>query len=67
MTWLEQGVPQRERTSAPTRLVAALAARISSPDGEIPGLAVTRPSLEDTYLRLIGATPPGPGTPEDTP
>jgi ABC-2 type transport system ATP-binding protein len=47
--------------------VAALAARAAGPDGEIPGLTVTRPSLEDTYLRLIGAAPPGPDTPEDTP
>ena len=46
------------------REVAALAARVAGPDGEIPGLTVTRPSLEDTYLRLIGATPNGPGTPE---
>jgi ABC-2 type transport system ATP-binding protein len=38
---------------------------MGGPDGEIPGLTVTRPSLEDTYLRLIGATPPGP--PEDIP
>ena len=67
VSWLEQGVPHRERTSAPARLVAVLAARMGAPDGEIPGLAITRPSLEDTYLRLIGATPPGPGTPEDTP
>ncbi len=47
--------------------MAALAARAGAPDGEIPGLTVTRPSLEDTYLRLIGATPDRTGTPEDTP
>jgi ABC-2 type transport system ATP-binding protein len=35
-------------------VVAALAARF---DGEIPGLAVTRPSLEDVYLELIGGQP----------
>jgi ABC-2 type transport system ATP-binding protein len=23
--------------------------------GEVPGLTVTRPSLEDVYLRMIGA------------
>jgi len=34
--------------------VAELAARF---DGEIPSLVVTRPSLEDTYLRLIGEQP----------
>jgi ABC-2 type transport system ATP-binding protein len=62
--WHEHGAAHSERTSTPARLVAALAARVAGPDGEIPGLTVTRPSLEDTYLRLIGATPNGPGTPE---
>ena len=67
VSWQEGGVPRSERTPAPARLVAALAARAAAPDGEIPGLTVTRPSLEDTYLRLIGVTPHCPGTPEDTP
>ena len=67
VSWQEGGVPRSERTPAPARLVAALAARAAAPDGEIPGLTVTRPSLEDTYLRLIGVTPHRPGTPEDTP
>ena len=48
----------RRRTAAPTRLVAELAARF---DGEVPGLTVTRPSLEDTYLALIGAPENGAG------
>ena len=65
VSWLEHGVPRHERTATPARLVAALAARAAGPDGEIPGLTVTRPSLEDTYLRLIGAVPPGPDVPED--
>jgi ABC-2 type transport system ATP-binding protein len=26
----------------------------AGPDGEVPGLAVTRPNLEDVYLSLIG-------------
>ena len=38
------------QTPTPTRLVTELAARFA---GEIPGLAVTRPSLEDVYLDLI--------------
>jgi ABC-2 type transport system ATP-binding protein len=38
------------QTPNPTRLVAELAARFG---GEIPGLTVTRPSLEDIYLDLI--------------
>ena len=67
VSWQERGAARSERTSTPARLVAALAARMAGPDGEIPGLTVTRPSLEDTYLRLIGATPDSPGTPEDTP
>jgi ABC-2 type transport system ATP-binding protein len=32
-------------------VVAELASRF---DGEVPGLEVHRPTLEDTYLRLIG-------------
>jgi hypothetical protein len=32
-------------------VVAELAARFG---GEVPGLAVTRPTLEDIYLELIG-------------
>ena len=38
------------QTSTPTRLVAELAREFS---GEIPGLTVTRPTLEDIYLDLI--------------
>jgi ABC-2 type transport system ATP-binding protein len=50
--WNEPGAPGRTtvRTPAPTRLVTELAARFG---GEIPGLTVTRPSLEDIYLDLI--------------
>ncbi len=40
-----------EPTGEPTRLVAELSARYG---GEVPGLTVTRPSLEDVYLELIG-------------
>jgi ABC-2 type transport system ATP-binding protein len=32
-------------------VVADLAARFS---GEVPGLTVTRPTLEDVYLEMIG-------------
>jgi ABC-2 type transport system ATP-binding protein len=39
-----------EETTAPTRLVAELADRFG---GEVPGLTVTRPTLEDIYLALI--------------
>ncbi|GIH27076.1 ABC transporter [Acrocarpospora phusangensis] len=41
-----------EETDTPTRLVQELADRF---DGEIPGLAVSRPTLEDIYLTLIEA------------
>ena len=40
------------QTATPTKAVAELAAQFG---GEVPGLAVTRPSLEDVYLELIGA------------
>jgi ABC-2 type transport system ATP-binding protein len=52
VSWLDAGGPRSLRTDAPTRAVAELAARY---EGEIPGLTVTRPSLEDVYLDLIGA------------
>jgi ABC-2 type transport system ATP-binding protein len=50
--WTEpDGTPRRERTGTPTRTIAGLTHRF---DGEIPGLAVSRPTLEDVYLRLTG-------------
>ncbi|OPG02124.1 ABC transporter [Streptomyces sp. GKU 895] len=50
--WTEpDGTPRSERTDTPTRTVAALMRRF---DGEIPGLRVSRPTLEDVYLRLTG-------------
>ncbi|MGN9817195.1 ABC transporter ATP-binding protein [Streptomyces sp. SD11] len=50
--WTESdGSPRTERTSTPTRTVAELTQRF---DGEIPGLRVSRPTLEDVYLRLTG-------------
>jgi ABC-2 type transport system ATP-binding protein len=50
--WTEaDGSPRSERTDTPTRTVAALTRRF---DGEIPGLRVSRPTLEDVYLRLTG-------------
>jgi len=52
--WTEaDGTPRSERTATPTRTVAELMTRF---DGEIPGLKVGRPSLEDVYLRLTGQT-----------
>jgi len=51
VSWQDQDGTRSERTAEPTRLVTSLAARY---DGEVPGLTVTRPSLEDVYLDLIG-------------
>ena len=46
------GVWERTQSATPTAVVADLAARY---DGEVPGLTVTRPTLEDVYLEMIGA------------
>jgi ABC-2 type transport system ATP-binding protein len=43
------------QTTTPTRLVAELAREF---DGEVPGLTVTRPTLEDVYLDLISEAKP---------
>jgi len=43
--------PQAEQTHTPTAVVTALAERFG---GEVPGLTVTRPTLEDVYLTMIG-------------
>ncbi len=50
--WMEDGVEREVRTDQPTRTVTELAAR--APGGEVAGLQVLRPSLEDVYLSLIG-------------
>ncbi len=52
VSWQDGDSARSERTAAPTRVVAGLAARYGG--GEVPGLTVTRPSLEDIYLELIG-------------
>jgi ABC-2 type transport system ATP-binding protein len=49
--WREGETDHRTQTQEPTRVVAELSARLG---GEIPGLAIHRPSLEDIYLSLIG-------------
>ena len=41
-------------TDTPTKTVCELAERFG---GEIPGLTVTRPTLEEVYLRLIAPSP----------
>ncbi len=49
--WREGSGIHAEHTATPTALVTALAARLG---GEIPELTVSKPSLEDIYLDLIG-------------
>jgi ABC-2 type transport system ATP-binding protein len=44
---------ERSESATPTALVSDLAGRFG---GEVPGLTVTRPTLEDVYLRMIGAS-----------
>ncbi|MEU7994870.1 ABC transporter ATP-binding protein [Micromonospora sp. NPDC049060] len=46
-----EGARETAESATPTALVAELAARFG---GEVPGLTVTRPTLEDIYLRMIG-------------
>ncbi|MBO0609994.1 ABC transporter ATP-binding protein [Myceligenerans salitolerans] len=54
VTWLDDGERRSLRTDRPTGAVARIAHEVAAPDGEIPGLTVTRPTLEDVYLDLIG-------------
>jgi len=49
--WRDNGELKNEETENPTALVSRLTAQFS---GEIPELSVTRPSLEDIYLKMIG-------------
>ncbi|NUR28417.1 MAG: ABC transporter ATP-binding protein, partial [Catenulispora sp.] len=52
VAWDQDGKRCEQRTAEPTRFVGELATLFR---GEVPGLSVVRPSLEDIYLRLIGA------------
>ena len=53
VTWREGGVLVSEASDSPTDFVKSLSARLG---GEIPELAIHRPTLEDIYLSMIGAT-----------
>ena len=53
VSWRENGSLQSSTTDSPTEFVQSLASRF---DGEIPELSVRRPTLEDIYLSMIGAT-----------
>jgi ABC-2 type transport system ATP-binding protein len=50
--WLDEHGRQFLETDTPTQVVAELSGRWG---GEVPELTVTRPSLEDIYLDMIGA------------
>jgi ABC-2 type transport system ATP-binding protein len=55
--WIEpDGTERVAATARPAALVGKLAAGFG---GEVPGLQVTRPTLEDVYLGLIGREPDG--------
>jgi ABC-2 type transport system ATP-binding protein len=49
--WLDADGARSVQTDEPTQVVTELARRFG---GEVPGLTVSRPTLEDVYLQLIG-------------
>ena len=51
VSWSEDGGRRSAETTTPTAFVRELSARFP---GEVPDLAVARPTLEDVYLRMIG-------------
>jgi ABC-2 type transport system ATP-binding protein len=53
VSWIEAGARRSVRTEAPSVVLRDLLAV----HGEVPGLSVTRPGLEDVYLQLVGAAP----------
>ena len=56
VAWTEpDGSSRSTVTAEPTRVVAELGARFG---GEVPGLTVTRPTLEDTYLAMVSEEQP---------
>jgi ABC-2 type transport system ATP-binding protein len=54
VSWRDPDGPRSVPTLSPTTVIADLSARCG---GEIPGLTVSRPTLEDVYLNMIGAQP----------
>jgi ABC-2 type transport system ATP-binding protein len=53
ITWNEDGLQKSEASDTPTEFVKNLSARLG---GEVPELSIHRPTLEDIYLSMIGAT-----------
>jgi ABC-2 type transport system ATP-binding protein len=56
--WLDAGAVRAQRTATPTALIAELGRRLG---GEVPGLSVHQPTLEDVYLDLVGHVSEEPG------
>jgi len=52
VSWRGPSGPEHTATDAPTKVVRELAETFG---GEVPELAVSRPTLEDVYLQMIGA------------
>jgi len=65
--WTQDGTVRSERTARPTALVAELAARLALDDGEVPGLRIETPTLEDVYLDLVTAGRTDDRSPADDP
>jgi ABC-2 type transport system ATP-binding protein len=53
ISWREAGEIKSEESDAPTEFVKSLSNRLG---GEVPELSIHRPTLEDIYLSMIGAT-----------
>ena len=53
ISWREDGLQKSEASDTPTEFVKNLSARLG---GEVPELSIHRPTLEDIYLSMIGAT-----------
>jgi len=53
VAWRDGSEIKSERSDNPTELVAKLSSQFG---GEVPELIVSRPSLEDIYLEMIGGT-----------
>ena len=51
VTWMSSTGIESEESNNPTAVVSKLSAQFG---GEIPELTITRPSLEDIYLKMIG-------------
>jgi ABC-2 type transport system ATP-binding protein len=51
VSWTEDGARRSAESATPTAFVQELAGRFP---GEVPDLAISRPTLEDVYLQMIG-------------